>query len=116
MIALRLDRWLVFKKADVSQDSTGERILDFDSPLETHRVRGERVTLRGTEKFAAKQNIAEGFAQFRIRWPMTWTPSPTETWRLYDTTDGDRSYDITGVDPMAGRRSGLEVSATARAE
>jgi head-tail adaptor len=77
----------------------------------------ERQQVRGAEQLAGGQTVARQEVTFRIRypWQLAALPTPDESWRLKDRSDGNRVYDLVRVEEI-GRREGLLITATARAE
>jgi SPP1 family predicted phage head-tail adaptor len=90
----------------MTQDSYGEEIKTWS---DVATVWAERKELRGEERWAAQQTQAKIEAVYRIRWMAGLTP----VHRLIDA-DG-RVYDIQ-VALEIGRREGLELYVSARAE
>ncbi|OGR95736.1 MAG: hypothetical protein A2V88_15960 [Elusimicrobia bacterium RBG_16_66_12] len=115
MRAGNLDRRIRFERATEAQDpDSGAPILTWDPPAASYDCAAEVRPLRGQEYFAAQQFAAKADTLFRIRWPRGFEtlPEPDESVRLmYD----GRIYNIQHVAEI-GRREGLEILATARAE
>lgn len=68
----------------------------------------ERLELRGDERYAATQMVAEADTRWRIRYRADLTPIDRLSY-------AERIYDVTGVVEI-GRREGLEIYSKARAE
>ena len=68
----------------------------------------ERLELRGDERYAATQMVAEADTRWRIRYRADLTPIDRLSY-------AGRIYDVTGVVEI-GRREGLEIYSKARAE
>ena len=75
-------------------------------------VRAEVTSIAGRERFAGDQRYAEIDLRFKIRWRADVTP---ETVVRYDDGRGARLFDLAEVTEV-GRREGLELFGTARAE
>ncbi len=101
----RLDRIITLQRAITTQDSYGEEIKTWTDIAD---VWAERQQLRGEERWQAQQTVAKIEAIYRIRWKAGLTPID----RLID--DG-RIYDIQACSEI-GRREGLELQVSARAE
>ena len=105
MRAGRLDRIILIQRKTTSADSFGE-------PIETWAtvatVWAEMVPVRGQERYAAMQQIAEIDTVFRIRYRAGITP-------LDRISYNSRLYDIKHVLEI-GRFEGLELMTRTRAE
>lgn len=105
MRAGRLDRLITIQRKTSAVDSFGE-------PIETWAtlvtVWSEMIPVRGQERYAAMQEIAEIDTVFKVRFRTGITPLDRIS---YDS----RIYDITHVLEI-GRREGLELMTKARAE
>lgn len=107
MIAGRLDRRIAFQVAREDQSASGEVRLTFVDHAE---VWAERRSQAAREAFKSDQRYAEVDEVFRIRYRTDVTPDA----KMRIAFEG-RAYDIKGVLEV-GRREGLDVLATARAE
>ncbi|WP_332717347.1 phage head closure protein [Pelagibacterium mangrovi] len=105
-----LDRRITLHKAGEPQ---GED--DFGNPIPGEDINltrwAEYLPVSDRERLAAMEVSASYTARFRIRWSQA-VKSVDPTWRL--TFEG-RVYDISGVKEL-GRREGIEITASARAE
>lgn len=102
----RLDKRITIQRKTLTDNEYGE-------PVETW---ADLVTLwaiylpaRGSERFAAQQQIAEIDTVFRIRYRQNITVTDRI---IYN----GRTYDIKAVVDMCGRKDGIELYAKARAE
>ena len=105
MRAGRLDRLITIGEFTSVQDSYGQEIETWP---EFATVWAEKIDIKARERFAAQQDIAEETTRFRIRWLAGVTP------KMRIQHDG-KTYDIEGIAEL-GRRAGLEITATARAD
>lgn len=105
MRAGKLDRRITIEQAAYSQDDFGQ-----EQPVWTTFAEraAQRMDMKGTERFAANQVMATITATFRIRY----LPGLKPTMRIVHE---GKTYDITGIAEL-GRRRGLEITATARAD
>lgn len=105
MRAGELDRTIELQSATTSPNSFGEPVETWT----TYVTLAARVTpQRGNERFAAHQIIGRAVTTFRVRYRAGVT---IEHRIRYDSRDWD-IHDVREV----GRREGLEIDATARAE
>lgn len=102
----RLDKRITIQRKTLTDNDYGE-------PVETW---ADLITLwaiylpaRGTERFAAAQQIAEIDTVFRIRYRQGITVMDRIVYN-------ERTYDIKAVVDMCGRKDGIELYAKARAE
>lgn len=111
MRAGQLDRRIRFEQVL----ATGE-VNDVGEPVERwvtfREVWARKRSLQGSERFANQQFLAEVDAVYETRHFDDITPR--EELRFVDVADG-RAFDIKAVHEI-GRREGLELFATARAE
>ena len=105
MMAGRLDRRITLQRKTVTQDEYGQEI---ETWTDLATVWAEKRDMKGSERWQAQQKVAEVETTWRIRWRDGITP-------LDRLLDGDQVYDVTGVAEI-GRREGLEITASARAE
>lgn len=105
MMAGKLDRRITLRAPTTAQDAAGQQV---DTMGDLATVWANEFPLRGQEGFAASQKYGEVTTRFRIRY------LPDITVRNAIVYDG-RTYDIRAVLPI-GRRVGLEIYASARAE
>lgn len=110
MNAGRLDRLIRFEQvlAGGEVNAAGEQVEQWATLRE---VWAEKRSMVGRERFADQQHLAEVDAIYRTRHFDDITPR--KELRLVD--DAGRIFDIKGVHEI-GRREGLEILATARAE
>ena len=101
----RMYRRLLLKRRAIAQSASGEPIETF-TDLAT--VWGQRVELRGAERYESQQVAAKVDVKYIIRYRDDVGP-------LDRFTEGGREYDISAVLEI-GRRVGLELHAQARAE
>ena len=105
MRAGKMDRWITIEQFTAVQDSYGQ---ETETWSEFKSVWAEKVDIKARERFAAQQDIAEETTRFRLRWLEDVTP------KMRIVLDG-KTYDIEGIAEL-GRRAGLEITATARAD
>lgn len=105
MRAGRLDRRITLQRRTLAENDYGEAI---ETWVDLATVWAEMLPVRGAERYAAQQTVAET----EIKWRIRWRPNLTPIDRL--TYDG-RTYDVNGVLEI-GRRIGLELYTKARAE
>jgi SPP1 family predicted phage head-tail adaptor len=105
MRAGRLDKVLTLQSRSLTGNDYGEQVASY-SPLAT--VWGEKIDVRGSEKFAALQTIGQIDCKFRIRYRADLTT-------VNRVVCDSKSYDITGITEI-GRREGLELLGTAGAD
>lgn len=101
----RLDRRLTLQRKTATENDYGE-------PVETWTtiatVWAEKIPVRGAERYAAMQTVAEVDTRFKIRYRTDVSP-------LDRVVCAGITYDVKGVLEI-GRREGWEIYATARAE
>lgn len=102
LAAGRLDRRITIEQPSFSQDASGQPVATW-STLAT--VWGAKKDIRGRERFAAEQEIAEETTVFLIRWRNDVT---VEMRLVHDA----KTYRIEGL-AETGRREGLEITAVA---
>ncbi len=100
-----LDRRVTLRAKSLANDASGQAI---ETWADLATVWAEKRDLRGREYLAAQAVNAEVETLFRIRWRSDVTPANRLT---YDGKD----YDIAAVAEI-GRREGLELRCTARAD
>jgi len=105
MKAGKLDKTITIETASTTADSFGEPIESW-STLAT--VPATVLSDRGSERFQNQQVIGTAVKTFRIRWRSDVT---VKNRIVYDS----RNWDIRDVREI-GRREGLEIDASARAE
>lgn len=104
----KLDRRITIERATIARDEFNEAEKMW-SPLAT--VWAEKLEVSDAERVAAQEVGAELTTRFRIRYSsLTADISPLDR-----CTYGGRTYQITGVKEL-GRREGVELTTTARAE
>jgi len=101
-----MDRVIQIQRNTPSQDAYGEEVASW---VTVATVWAERRDLRGAEQFAALQEQAEISTIYRTRWQSGITPED----RVID--EMSRQYDIVAALEI-GRREGLDLYVTARAE
>jgi SPP1 family predicted phage head-tail adaptor len=105
MRAGALDRTITIQRKTLTQDETG-------APVESWAVYAtvcaSKKDLRGSERFASQQVMADADTQFRIRYLSGITPMD----RIL--CEG-RTYDVKSVLEF-GRREGMDIMAQTRAE
>jgi SPP1 family predicted phage head-tail adaptor len=104
-----MDRRIRIDQAQEVRSESGE-IVQTWLPLIT--TWAERNPLQGSELFQAQQIAAKVDTRYRVRYRSDVTPG--SDLRVVDLSD-QREYDITAVLEI-GRREGLELLASARAE
>jgi SPP1 family predicted phage head-tail adaptor len=104
-----MDRRIRIDQAQEVRSESGE-IVQTWLPLIT--TWAERKPLQGSELFQAQQIAAKVDTRYRVRYRSDVTPG--SDLRVVDLSD-QREYDITAVLEI-GRREGLELLASARAE
>lgn len=100
-----LDRRITLQRKSTVQNSTGEQI---ETWIDLAPVWASKKDLRGNERFAAQQIMAEVDTQFRIRYRAGLTPID----RVFYA---GKYYDVKAVLEI-GRREGMDLMAQARAE
>ncbi|MET4634975.1 phage head closure protein [Kaistia defluvii] len=103
-----LDRRITIERYVSARDALNNPVEAW-SPLAT--VWASKTDVRDSEKFAAKENGASIETRFQIRWSTDVADVNPKDRINY----GGRVFDIVGVKEI-GRREGLEISATARAD
>lgn len=101
----RLDRRLTLQRKTATENDYGEPVESWTT-LAT--VWAEKIPVRGAERYAAMQTVAEVEERFRIRYRKDLTP-------LDRVICGNITYDVLGVLEI-GRREGWEILAKGRAE
>jgi SPP1 family predicted phage head-tail adaptor len=106
-----LDRRITLRSADRPISGRDE----FNAPIyalaPSITVWAEFKPVSDREKMAASEIVADLSARFRIRWASQVAAISPSWWIEF----GDRTYNIVGVKEI-GRRVGLEITASARAE
>ncbi len=105
MRAGKMDRFITIEEFTAVQDAFGQ---ETETWTEFATVWAEKVDIKARERFAAQQDLAEETTRFRMRYLQGITPKM----RIVD--DG-KTYDIEGIAEL-GRRVGMEITATARAD
>ena len=100
-----MDRFITIEEFTSVQDAFGQ---ETETWTEFATVWAEKVDIKARERFAAAQDIAEETTRFRLRYLLGVSPKM----RIVD--DG-KTYDIEGIAEL-GRRVGMEITATARAD
>jgi len=103
-----LDRSIVIQSKTVTQDAFGQDVETWTKIHTATTLAAGVLPVRGGERFTAQQTIGKGMVTFRVRW----RDDVTVLNRI--VYDG-RNWDIHDVRPL-GRREGLEIDASARAE
>jgi len=101
----KMDRQIVLQRRTVAQDAYGEEIETW-STLDT--VWAQRVELKGSEQWQARQVIANIEAKYRIHWREGLTP-------VDRFTEDGRVFDVHSAIEM-GRREAIELVCSARGE
>ena len=105
MRAGKMERWITIEEFTAVQDAYGQ---ETETWTEFATVWAEKIDIKARERFAAQQDIAEQTTRFRLRWLMGITPKM----RIISE---NKTYDIGGIAEL-GRRVGMEITATARAD
>ena len=105
MRAGRLDRRLTLQRRTLIENDYGEGVETWND-LAT--VWAEKIPVRGSERYAAMQTVAEVEERFKIRYRTGLTP-------LDRVICDGITYDVQGVLEI-GRREGWEILAKGRAE
>jgi head-tail adaptor len=117
-----LDRHIDIERKTVSQDEYGGEVETW-TKLVARRAAGVKP-LRGDERFVARQFVAKQHVEFVIRWAPTLAGLTPLDRIVYPPTDAtsppteppaDQIFDIVEVSEL-GRREGLKILATRRAE
>lgn len=108
MRAGKLDRSIVIQSRTVAQNAYGEGIETWTKIHTATTLAAEVIPFRGNERWTAQQVVGKNAVTFRVRW----RDDVTVLNRI--VYDG-RNYDLHDVREI-GRREGLEIDATARAE
>lgn len=98
----RLDRQIIIQSPTATQDSYGEEIVTWSTFAS---VWAWKKDIRGRERFAAAQELAEEMTVFVIPW------LDGVTVKMRVTGDG-KTYRIEGLAEL-GRHEGLEIAAVA---
>lgn len=106
MRAGRLDRRLILQRKTLIENDFGEPTATWTTIA---TVWAEKREVRGAERYAASQSVAQIDIKYRIRYRRGLTPLDA-----FVDEDG-RVFDIAAVLEI-GRREGLEIHGTARAE
>jgi SPP1 family predicted phage head-tail adaptor len=101
----RLDRRLTLQRRTLIENDYGEAV---ETWTDLATVWAEKIPVRGAERYAAMQTVAEVDCKFRIRYRRGVTP-------LDRVVCEGITYDVQGVLEI-GRREGLEILAKGRAE
>lgn len=101
----KLDRRITIQRPVANQNAFGEPIITW---TDVDAIWAEKRDMRGMERFAAQQVMAEVDAKFVIRYRSDVTP-------LNRIVFDGRNYDIASVLEL-GRREALEILAVARAD
>lgn len=105
----KLDRPIRLERAAVTQDSgSGENV---ETWAELATVWAAAMPVSDGEKVAAAEVSATISMRFQIRWDSSWSDLNPKDRVVFD----GRTFDIWGVKEL-GRRQGLEITASARAE
>lgn len=99
MQAGKLDRKILIEQPTETRDSYGEPVATW-ATLAT--VFGQKLDVRGTERFQSEQQLGEEVTRFLIRY----RSDVTAKMRL--TVEG-KVYDIEGIAEVAGRHRWLEL-------
>lgn len=103
-----LDRQLTIYRRTIAKNNLNEDIETF---IALATVAASRKDVSDSEKVAAQQVGAEISTRFQVRWSVLLSDlDPKDRCRC----DG-RTFEIVGVKEL-GRREGIEISATARAD
>jgi SPP1 family predicted phage head-tail adaptor len=108
MDAGKLDRRIVLQRPTVTADETGQEVATW-ATLST--VWAAKLNVSDGERMAASEVAAQIDLRFQIRWSTTVADLNAKD-RL--TFEG-RIFDIVGTKEL-GRREGIEISASARAD
>jgi len=100
----RLDRLITIKAKTITTNSLGEEIIVYSAIASD--IWAERLELRGAERFAAQQTVADISCKYRIRYRRKIKPDCI-------LIDGDNEYDIHAVLEI-GRKQGLELICSTR--
>jgi len=101
----RLDRRLTLQRRTLTENDYGEAV---ETWTDLATVWAEKIPVRGAERYAAMQTVAEVDTRFKIRYRTDISP-------LDRVVCAGTTYDVKGVLEI-GRREGWEIYATARAE
>ena len=102
----RLDKRITIQRKTTTPNDYGELI---ETWVDLATVWAIYLPARGSERFAAQQQIAEIDTVFRIRYRQGVTAMDRIVYN-------GRTYDIKAVVDMCGRKDGIELYAKARAE
>lgn len=108
MQAGKLDRRIVIQRSTTSADAFNEPVETF-ATLAT--VWAEAKPISDGERMKAGQTLADKMIRFTIRYSSTVADVDPRDRIVFD----GRTFDISGIKEV-GRRVGLEITATARAE
>ena len=111
MRAGRLDRRLTIRRATRTQNALGETVETWADVATVWASKVDKATAEADARGSGEARAATITTHFRIRWSTT-TAAVTPLDRVFV---GGREFDVTGVREI-GRREGVEIMATARAE
>jgi SPP1 family predicted phage head-tail adaptor len=106
-----LDRRITLRSSDRPISGRDEFNAPIYGPSPSTTVWAEFKPVSDREKMAASELVADLSARFRIRWSSQVAAISPTWWVEF----GGRSFNIVGVKEI-GRRVGLEITASARAE
>ncbi len=101
----RLDRRLTLQRRTLTENDYGEAV---ETWTDLATVWAEKIPVRGFERYASMQTVAEVEERFKIRYRKDITP-------LDRVVCAGITYDVLGVLEI-GRREGWEILAKGRAE
>ena len=101
----RLDRRLTLQRRTLAENDYGEAV---ETWTDLATVWAEKIPVRGFERYASMQTVAEVEERFKIRYRKDITP-------LDRVVCAGITYDVLGVLEI-GRREGWEILAKGRAE
>lgn len=103
-----LDRRIVIQRASLARDAMNSQVATWN-PIATVWAKAEPI--QDGERLRAGETLASKKYRFTIRWAVTVSQVDPRDRVVFE----GRTYDVNGVKEI-GRRVGLEITATARAE
>lgn len=103
-----LDRRVIIQRAATTTDDYNEPVQEWQTLVS---VRAAKLEISDGERFRAGEVYSDKAVRFKVRWQKALERLDTSDRVIFE----DRVYDIVAVKEI-GRRDGIEITATARAE